>query len=80
MKDYDTRLREAAKQLGGNTLELIGCILQKHDSAMIQVGLEMKERIELLEDLLERSLPLLRGHVHGSEMVKRICAALGEGT
>jgi hypothetical protein len=35
-----------------------------------------QDRIELLEDLLERSLPLLRGHVHGGEMVERIRAAL----
>jgi hypothetical protein len=27
-------------------------------------------------DLLERSLPILRGHVHGGEMVRRIEAAL----
>lgn len=41
-----------------------------------QIRTGVQSEIELT-DLLERALPLLRGHVHGGEMVKRIEARLG---
>jgi len=41
--DYDKRLAEAGKTLGGNALKMIGLILQKHDAAVIEASMEAIE-------------------------------------
>jgi hypothetical protein len=46
---YNAQLKKAAKLLGENTMHLIGCIIEKHDAAIIEAGLEMKARIKKLE-------------------------------
>ena len=48
-KAYSDKLKQAAKLLSENTIHLIGCIVEKHDSAMIEVGLEMRKYIQELE-------------------------------
>jgi len=41
--DYDKRLAEASKTLGGNALKMVGLILQKHDAAVIEASMEAIE-------------------------------------
>jgi protein-disulfide isomerase-like protein with CxxC motif len=43
MNDYDKRLAEASKTLGGNVIKMIGLILQKHDAAVIEASMEAIE-------------------------------------
>ena len=43
MNDYDKRLAEASKTLGGNVMKMIGLILQKHDAAVIEASMEAIE-------------------------------------
>lgn len=48
-KAYSDKLKKAAKLLSENTMHLIGCIVEKHDAAIIEVGLEMQQYIKQLE-------------------------------
>ena len=58
-KAYSDKLRSSAKLLSETTMHLIGCIIEKHDAAMIEVGIEMRQEIKDLQrqnDLMHDAL------------------------